>query len=117
MPLRRFSARATLSQHSALSTQHSALSTQHSALSTQHSALSTRRRHAALRTVHRRRGDRGAGGERMPVIYPYTGEAFATVSVAAPADVDRAVGAAQAAFRDHLRAMPAHERARLLMRT
>src|SRR5438067_2673907 len=59
----------------------------------------------------------GTSGERMPVIYPYTGEAFATVSAAAPADVERAVGAAQAAFREHLRAMPAHERARLLTRT
>ncbi len=58
-----------------------------------------------------------ASGERMPVIYPYTGEAFATVSVAAAADVERAVGAADAAFRQHLRAMPAHERARLLQRT
>ncbi|HEY7064439.1 MAG TPA: aldehyde dehydrogenase family protein [Chloroflexota bacterium] len=58
-----------------------------------------------------------AGGERLPVIYPYTGEAFATVSLATAADVARAVGAAEAAFREHLRGMPAHERARLLMRT
>src|SRR5579884_1996448 len=98
-----------------LSTQHSALSTQHSALSTQHSALGGAMQHYGLFIGGAE--TEGAGGERMPVIYPYTGEAFATVSVAAPADVDRAVGAAQAAFRDHLRAMPAHERARLLMRT
>jgi acyl-CoA reductase-like NAD-dependent aldehyde dehydrogenase len=59
----------------------------------------------------------GATGERMPVIYPYTGEPFATVSVATAADVDRAIAAAERAFRTHLRAMPAHERARLLLRT
>jgi acyl-CoA reductase-like NAD-dependent aldehyde dehydrogenase len=59
----------------------------------------------------------GAAGERMAVVYPYTGEAFATVSVATAADVERAVGAAEAASREHLRGMPAHERARLLART
>jgi len=59
----------------------------------------------------------GAAGERMPVIYPYTGEAFATVSVAAPADINQAVASAEATFRAELRHMPAHERARLLQRT
>jgi acyl-CoA reductase-like NAD-dependent aldehyde dehydrogenase len=59
----------------------------------------------------------GAAGERMNVIYPYTGEPFATVSVAAPADVGRAVASADAAYRKHLRDMPAHERGRLLLRT
>jgi acyl-CoA reductase-like NAD-dependent aldehyde dehydrogenase len=44
----------------------------------------------------------GATGERMPVIYPYTGEPFATVSVAAPADVERAVASADAAYHQHL---------------
>ena len=58
-----------------------------------------------------------ASGERMPVIYPYTGQPFAEISVAAPADVERAVAAAERAFREYLRGMPAHERARLLMRT
>jgi acyl-CoA reductase-like NAD-dependent aldehyde dehydrogenase len=59
----------------------------------------------------------GAAGERMPVIYPYTGEAFATVSVAAAADVERAVASADATYHQHLRNMPAHERGRLLLRT
>ncbi len=58
-----------------------------------------------------------ATGERMPVIYPYTGEAFATVSVAGPADVERAIASAHATYRQHLRTMPAHERGRLLLRT
>ena len=44
----------------------------------------------------------GAAGERMPVIYPYTGEAFATVSVAAAADVERAVASADATYHQHL---------------
>ena len=55
----------------------------------------------------------GATGERMPVIYPYTGEAFATVSVATAADVERAVAGAERAYREYLRGMAAHERARL----
>ena len=59
----------------------------------------------------------GAEGATMPVIYPWTGEPFATVSVAAAADVDRAVATAERTWREHLRGMPAHERARLLTRT
>src|SRR5215216_6026355 len=34
----------------------------------------------------------GATGERMPIIYPYTGEPYATVAVAAPADVEIEAG-------------------------
>ncbi|GAA2566053.1 aldehyde dehydrogenase family protein [Pseudonocardia hydrocarbonoxydans] len=46
-------------------------------------------------------GERVAGGEgRIDVVDPATGEVVAAVPAGTPADVDRAVTAAQAAFRD-----------------
>ncbi len=51
--------------------------------------------------------------QSMPVIDKYTGETFATVPVASRETVDRAIGAAHAAFPDWSRT-PAHRRFRIL---
>jgi acyl-CoA reductase-like NAD-dependent aldehyde dehydrogenase len=51
--------------------------------------------------------------EPIEVVYPYTGEVVARVAAATRGDVDRAIDAAQAAFRDYGDA-PAHRRSALL---
>ncbi len=55
----------------------------------------------------------GASGEEVPVINPATGEVVDTVPKATPADVDRAVAAAKAAFPEWCRT-DAEQRAELL---
>ena len=59
-------------------------------------------------------GRRETGGaEPIEVVYPYTGEVIARVAAATCADVERAVGAAEVAFRLY-RDEPAHRRSALL---
>ena len=59
-------------------------------------------------------GRREAGGaEPIEVVYPYTGEVIARVAAATYEDVERAVGAAEVAFRLY-RDEPAHRRSALL---
>jgi len=55
-------------------------------------------------------------GEWFESINPYTGEAWALIAQGNHADVDRAVGAAQAAFDDFWSTMKPSKRGRLLMR-
>ena len=52
----------------------------------------------------------------MPVVDPATGRAFATVPLAGPADVDRAVAVAKAALRGPWRDMHPADRGRILVR-
>src|SRR6478672_8825540 len=56
-----------------------------------------------------------AGGESFESIVPATGEALGSFPRSAAADVDRAVGAAKAAF-DDWRLVPAPERGAILYR-
>jgi glyceraldehyde-3-phosphate dehydrogenase (NADP+) len=58
---------------------------------------------------------RPGGGPPIEVRYPYTGEVVARVAAASPADADRAVEEAVAAFEVY-RDLPAHRRAALLHR-
>ncbi|MEV4420739.1 aldehyde dehydrogenase family protein [Patulibacter sp. NPDC049589] len=60
--------------------------------------------------------DSTTSGATLENINPATEEVLATVSVAGPEDVDRAVGAARAAFETTWRAVPGRERGRLLFR-
>jgi acyl-CoA reductase-like NAD-dependent aldehyde dehydrogenase len=53
------------------------------------------------------------GGTPIEIRYPYTGEVVASVGAASPADVERAIEAALAAFRA-FRDVPAHRRSALL---
>jgi glyceraldehyde-3-phosphate dehydrogenase (NADP+) len=53
------------------------------------------------------------GGEPIEVVFPYTGEVVARVAAASRADVERAIEAAQDAFRLY-RDEPAHRRSALL---
>jgi acyl-CoA reductase-like NAD-dependent aldehyde dehydrogenase len=53
------------------------------------------------------------GGRPIEIRYPYTGEVVASVGAASPADVERAIEAALAAFRA-FRDVPAHRRSALL---
>ncbi len=56
----------------------------------------------------------GSAGERMTVIDPSNGEPIASVELAGPADVDRAVAAARAAFPAWSRATPGERSTALL---
>lgn len=56
---------------------------------------------------------RPAGAETFPTVNPATGEVLATLVQARPQDVDDAVAAARAAFKDWA-ALPGHRRARYL---
>ena len=53
------------------------------------------------------------GAEPIDVVFPYTGEVVARVAAASRADVERAIEAAQEAFRLY-REEPAHRRSALL---
>ncbi len=56
------------------------------------------------------------GAETIPVIDKYSGETIGTIPRASKADVERAIGAAQAAFGGFAE-LPAHRRSKILERT
>ncbi len=59
----------------------------------------------------------GRAGSTVTVEYPYDRSTFAEVTAASVEDVQEAISVAERAYKDVMRRLPAHERARILRRT